>query len=160
MGPGYDTETTGVCMKCRPGRLPIIGHRQQRQSQTGCGVRRRLLGPDDVRQPHRSLPALPAGPARHAGRGLGADHQHLLHQRKDRRVARRRVRGEHCRAMREVLEALPLATPEFVRLTNHLQNAERYLRSDEHGAAAYELNLLHGVLRTARPTFVLSESAR
>lgn len=68
--------------------------------------------------------------------------QHLAHA-----VKYRRVDGKHCNAVREVLEALPLATAEFARLTNHLANAERYLRSDEHGAAAYELNLLHGALR-------------
>ncbi len=69
--------------------------------------------------------------------------RHLTHS-----VRQRRVEREHCDAVREVLAALPLATAEFARLSNHLATAERYLRSDEHGAAAYELNLLHGALRS------------
>ena len=68
--------------------------------------------------------------------------RHLAHS-----VKRRRAERRHYDSVREVLEALPLATAEFARLSNHLANAERYLRSDEHGAAAYELNLLHGALR-------------
>ena len=44
-------------------------------------------------------------------------------------VKYRRAEREHCDAVREVLEALPLATAEFARLSNHLANVERYLQS-------------------------------
>ncbi|MCO6459136.1 MAG: hypothetical protein J5I93_27825 [Pirellulaceae bacterium] len=48
---------------------------------------------------------------------------------------------------RLLLEALPMATNEFAVARRRLQNADRYLRSDEWGAARYELRLLYGMLR-------------
>ena len=41
--------------------------------------------------------------------------RHVSHSVKHRRAER-----EHCDAVREVLAALPLATAEFARLSNHL----------------------------------------
>ena len=41
-----------------------------------------------------------------------------------------------------MLAALPLNTDEFGLATNRLRNANRYLRSQELGAARYELRLL------------------
>lgn len=46
----------------------------------------------------------------------------------------------------ESLEALPLTSDEFCQVANHLQNAERYWRTGENGAAKYELKLLEGLL--------------
>ena len=43
-----------------------------------------------------------------------------------------------------LLEALPLSSGDFSRVTNNLKNAERYLQSNEFGAAAYELRMLTG----------------
>ena len=45
-----------------------------------------------------------------------------------------------------LLESLPLTTSEFSVATNRLNNARRYLASNEHGAARYELRLLIGGL--------------
>ena len=42
----------------------------------------------------------------------------------------------------EALEALPLDTTAFGLVVNRLANAQRYLKSGEHGAARYELRLL------------------
>jgi hypothetical protein len=47
-----------------------------------------------------------------------------------------------------LLEALPLGSGDFSRVSNNLKNAERYLQSNEHGAAAYELRMLTGAVRT------------
>ena len=44
--------------------------------------------------------------------------------------------------LRTLFESLPLASGEFGLAVNRLQNAQRYLRSDEIGAARYELRLL------------------
>src|SRR5262245_3388302 len=46
-----------------------------------------------------------------------------------------------------LLEALPLSSGDFSRVSNNLKNAERYLQSNECGAAAYELRLLTGAVR-------------
>jgi hypothetical protein len=45
-----------------------------------------------------------------------------------------------------LLESLPLTTSEFALATNRLNNARRYLQSNERGAARYELWLLIGGL--------------
>lgn len=45
-----------------------------------------------------------------------------------------------------LLESLPLTTSEFSVATNRLNNARRYLESNERGAARYELGLLIGGL--------------
>lgn len=47
----------------------------------------------------------------------------------------------------ELLESLPLASDAFNTATNRLKNARRYLRSDERGAARYEIQLLANSLR-------------
>ena len=47
-----------------------------------------------------------------------------------------------------LLEALPLSSGDFSRVTNNLKNAERYLQSNEFGAAAFELRMLTGAVRT------------
>jgi hypothetical protein len=47
-----------------------------------------------------------------------------------------------------LLEALPLSSDDFCRVSNNLKNAERYLESQERGAAAYELRLIAGTVRT------------
>ena len=47
-----------------------------------------------------------------------------------------------------LLEALPLSSGDFSRVANNLKNAQRYLQSNEHGAAAYELRMLTGAVRT------------
>ncbi len=44
--------------------------------------------------------------------------------------------------IRQMLEALPLASAEFSLAVNRLTNAQKYLRSGEYGAARYELHLL------------------
>ena len=49
-----------------------------------------------------------------------------------------------------LLESLPLTTSEFSVAMNRLNNARRYLESDERGAARYELRLLIGGL-TPKP---------
>jgi len=46
-----------------------------------------------------------------------------------------------------MIESLPLASGEYGAVSNRLRNARRYLRSDEQGAATYELRLLMGDLR-------------
>ena len=49
--------------------------------------------------------------------------------------------------VRDLLDALPLATSDYGTATNRLHNAYRYLVSREHDAARYELQLLVGSLR-------------
>jgi len=44
--------------------------------------------------------------------------------------------------IRQLLEALPLASAEFGLAVNRLTNARHYLHSGEYGAARYELHLL------------------
>lgn len=59
-------------------------------------------------------------------------------------------RGDADGQMGEVqalLEALPLRSGDFSRVANNLKNAERYLQSNEYGAAAYELRMLAGAVR-------------
>jgi hypothetical protein len=47
-----------------------------------------------------------------------------------------------------LLEALPLSSGDFCRAGNNLRNAQRYMRSQEWGAAAYELRMLAGSVRS------------
>jgi hypothetical protein len=49
--------------------------------------------------------------------------------------------------LRTMIESLPLGAGEFCLAMNSIRNAERFLCSDEVGAAAYELRLLRGSLR-------------
>jgi hypothetical protein len=51
------------------------------------------------------------------------------------------------REVQELLEALPLSSADFSRVWNNVKNAERYMQSQEWGAAAYELRLLAGAVR-------------
>ena len=44
--------------------------------------------------------------------------------------------------LREIFESLPLSTAEYSLAMNRLRNAQRYLTSDELGAARCELRLL------------------
>ena len=44
--------------------------------------------------------------------------------------------------LQRILETLPLSTGEFGVATNRVRNASRYLRSQERGAARYELKML------------------
>ncbi|MCZ7526575.1 MAG: hypothetical protein M5U14_09490 [Acidimicrobiia bacterium] len=46
-----------------------------------------------------------------------------------------------------LLETLPLSTDQFGLACVRLQNAQRYLVSEEHGAARWELNTLRQQLR-------------
>src|SRR5262245_56821149 len=48
--------------------------------------------------------------------------------------------------VRTLIESLPLSSSEFGVAVNRLRNAQRYLCSDEIGAARYELRLLPGSL--------------
>jgi hypothetical protein len=48
--------------------------------------------------------------------------------------------------VRQLLEALPMASEEFGLAINRLANARHYLQSGEHGAARYELRLLRRTL--------------
>ncbi len=48
-----------------------------------------------------------------------------------------------------ILESLPFATAEFDLAKRRLENAVRYVASDEPGAAKFELRLLVGSLRPA-----------
>jgi hypothetical protein len=48
--------------------------------------------------------------------------------------------------LRTMIESLPLTSGEFCVAVNRLRNAQRYLCSDEIGAASYELRLLLGSL--------------
>lgn len=49
--------------------------------------------------------------------------------------------------MQILLETLPLSTDQFGLACVRLQNAQRYLASQEHGAARWELNTLRQQLR-------------
>jgi hypothetical protein len=62
-------------------------------------------------------------------------------------VRRGNVNGE-LGEVQALLEALPLSSGDFARAANNLKNAERYLQSNEYGAAAYELRMLTGAVRT------------
>jgi hypothetical protein len=44
--------------------------------------------------------------------------------------------------LRTLIESLPLASSDFSLAGNYLRKAQRYLRSNEIGAALYELRLL------------------
>jgi len=61
-------------------------------------------------------------------------------------VKRGKVNGE-LTEVQGLLEALPLSSGDFCRMGNNLRNAERYMRSQEWGAASYELHMLAGALR-------------
>ena len=50
--------------------------------------------------------------------------------------------GDGIAELKQLLEALPFSTAEFGLATNRLRNASRYLRSQERGAARYELKML------------------
>ena len=50
--------------------------------------------------------------------------------------------GDDIVELQRLLEALPLSTEEFGLATNRLRNTSRYLRSQERGAARYELKML------------------
>ena len=62
-------------------------------------------------------------------------------------VKRGKVNGQ-LSEVQELLQALPLSSGDFSRVVNNLKNAQRYLQSQERGAAAYELRMLAGALRT------------
>ena len=62
-------------------------------------------------------------------------------------VKRGNVNGP-LREVQELLEALPLSSGDFCRVANNLKNAERYLESQERGAASYELRMLAGAVRS------------
>ena len=49
--------------------------------------------------------------------------------------------------LRTTIESLPPASAEFRLASSYLRKAQRYLRSDEVGAALYELRLLLGCLQ-------------
>ena len=50
--------------------------------------------------------------------------------------------------LRTLVESLSPASREFGLATNHVRKAQRFLSSDEVGAARYELRLLLGCLDT------------
>jgi hypothetical protein len=66
-------------------------------------------------------------------------------------VLEKSIRGldvyEQVLECRQLLECLPLSTGEFGLAVLRLQNAHRFLASDERGAAHFELRLLVGSLR-------------
>jgi hypothetical protein len=62
-------------------------------------------------------------------------------------LQRRSDPRDHLETVRSLLESLPLSTGEYGMAQNRLRNAERYLRSQEHGAARFELQMLAGSLR-------------
>ena len=61
---------------------------------------------------------------------------------------------DNLQEVRGLLDSLPLASDEYGTASNRLRNAHRYLVSQEHGAARYELQLLAGSLRCERETVV------
>ena len=61
-------------------------------------------------------------------------------------VSRGKVNGD-LTEVQALLEALPLSSVEFCRVSNNLRNAERYMRSQEWGAASYELRMIAGAVR-------------
>jgi hypothetical protein len=54
-------------------------------------------------------------------------------------------------SVRSLLDSLPLSTSDYGIAQNRLRNAERSLRSQERGAARFELQLLAGSLRNGTP---------
>jgi len=50
---------------------------------------------------------------------------------------------------REFYESLPLTTDEFGYAVNRLHNAQQYASAGEHGAARFEVCLLHKRLKAA-----------
>ena len=65
----------------------------------------------------------------------------------------RRVTGEggasaEVNQLQTLLETLPLGSDEFGIACNRLRNAQRYLQSNEAGAARWELNALASQLRS------------
>ena len=62
-------------------------------------------------------------------------------------LQRRSDPRDHLETVGSLLESLPLSTGDYGIAQNRLRNAERYLRSQEHGAARFELQLLAGSLR-------------
>ena len=59
-----------------------------------------------------------------------------------------------------MLDALPLDTDEFASAGNRLRNACRYLKSEERGAACYELKLLSRNLAHNRHQRVVTRRRR
>lgn len=70
-----------------------------------------------------------------------------------RSVRRRQNVLDDVQRVRDLLDSLPLPTGEYGTATNRLRNAHRYLVSQEHGAATFELQLLAGSLRDDRSPF-------
>jgi len=68
--------------------------------------------------------------------------QHLL-----RLIRRGQDVVDEFQQVRDLLEAIPLASGEYGTAANRLRNTHRYLVSEEGGAACYELQMLAGVLR-------------
>ena len=68
-------------------------------------------------------------------------------------IERGKTALEKLQEVRELLESIPLSSGEYCVAQNRLQNAHRYLVSDERGAARFELRMLAGSLRDghARP---------
>jgi hypothetical protein len=52
--------------------------------------------------------------------------------------------------LQKLLESLPMASGEFSTAMNRLRNSQRYLCSEEIGAALYELRLLTSLLQPPR----------
>ena len=55
--------------------------------------------------------------------------------------------------LRQILEALPLSSPEFSVGVNRLENVHRYFQQEENGAAMFELRLLQRRMGALRQEF-------
>jgi hypothetical protein len=64
-------------------------------------------------------------------------------------IERGKVPYDELDEVRSLLESLPLSTGEYGVAKNRLRNAQRYLTSQERGAARFELRMLAGSLRNA-----------
>jgi hypothetical protein len=63
-------------------------------------------------------------------------------------------------AVESLLAALPLASDEFALVASRMGNARRYLRSNEIGAARYEIGMLASTLRNLQAQQVPHEPRR
>ena len=63
-----------------------------------------------------------------------------------RRLTDARHVGDELDILRAMIMSLPMASDDFCLAINRLRNAQRYLSSNETGAARYELRLLLGGL--------------
>lgn len=58
-----------------------------------------------------------------------------------------RLSGEDCGKLVAIVKSFPAGPGEIVQFTRSVTNAARFLEVQEHGAAAYELQMLLGMLQ-------------